>query len=110
MLTPKELFGPKNKECVWIEVTKKDIEDGEKSVEGCPITLALQRAFGKDISISRDYIRVLKRSKGKYASKYKLIKLPKQASNFLIDYDNKSSKPFKFWISNTDVKKITGGK
>jgi len=88
-----------------INVTHKDIHDGNAAIDACPITLALRRYFSNKISVSRDFIRVAKkRGKG-----WNLVPLPANAKRFILNYHvYRSSEPFSFELSRSSVKVLKG--
>lgn len=89
-----------------INVTSKDIESGNSTADACPITIALRRIFGKkNLSVSRNYIRIPKRTK----DKWKLVPLPVAAREFLLNYSQWHwPQPFSFEIPKRDVKILKG--
>lgn len=88
-----------------IHVTYQDIEKGNNSYDACPITIALRREFGDKVSVSRDFIRVLK----KRSKKWTLIPLPLVAKNFLLNYyQYHTPEPFGFTLSAKNIKILKG--
>jgi hypothetical protein len=88
-----------------IKVSAKDIEQGNLAKSECPITIALRKKFGANVSVSRDFIRYRK----KRSSKIVLVPLPKSAQNFLLDTIGPATlAPFSFKLSTEAVKKLRG--
>jgi hypothetical protein len=85
-----------------IKVSTEDIVEGNNSKDADPITIALRRKFGKNVSVGRDYIRYKKRS-----DKIVLVKLPKKAQDYLLD-TLKAYVPFEFNLSAQSVKRLKG--
>ena len=90
-----------------IYVSYKDIEDGNSTVDGCPITIALRRQLNnKSISVSRNYIRIPKK---RAKDTWTLIPLPVVARNFLLNYYRyHMPQPFSFELSQKNVKILKG--
>jgi len=98
-----------------ISVTNQDLEQGNISIGACPITIALRRHFGGSVSISRNYIRILKKKIKKGSrDRWVLITLPKICQNFILNhyrnnFDNYVvNKPFQFELSRKDIKALKG--
>jgi hypothetical protein len=91
---------------IQIEIKYKDISLSEKAYD-CPITIALRRHFkNKNISVSRNYIRVPKANKHS-KDKWHLIELPNIAQEFLLNYDqNRKIDPFIFWLDEGSAGKL----
>ena len=89
-----------------IQVTYTDIEEGNKSFDACPVTIALRREFKNNkISVSRNFIRVPKRS----TKDWKLIPLPAAAREFLLNYYlYLSPQPFIFVVPKKDISALKG--
>lgn len=90
-----------------ISITCKDIDDGNTSIDACPITIALRRQFGNNkISVSRDFIRIPKK---RTKNQWKLISLPKEARNFILNYySNIPAQPFSFVLPKKNVSVLKG--
>lgn len=89
-----------------ITVTQRDIDEGNNSKDGCPLTVALRRYFNnKNISVSRNFIRVAKKSK----DKWELVPLPKAAQNFMLNYYKYFTiETFKFQLPDKHAKLLKG--
>lgn len=89
-----------------ITITHDDLDKGNKSVDACPITVALRRTFKNEkITISRDFIRVPK----KRSKKWKLIPLPRAAQDMLLYYHSYySPQPFSFTLNSKSVAALKG--
>lgn len=88
-----------------INVSADDIAKGNVARDACPITLALRKKFGDNVSVSRDFIRY----KNKKADKLILVPLPKKAQNFLLDTMGHSViTPFSFNLSKEAIRKLRG--
>lgn len=87
-----------------IRVTAKDIAAGDKALDACPVTLALRRYFGDNVSVSRDFIRILN-TKMVTKKRWLFVPLPKAAQNFLLNYNAyQSVKSFSFEIPPESLK------
>jgi len=75
----------------------------------CPVTVALRRRFGSHISVSRDYIRALKKRTKLRQNKWVMVPLPATARNFLLNYYKYNTpQPFSFKLTPKVVKILKG--
>ncbi len=87
-----------------IRVTTKDMTNGDKMTDACPLTMALRRHFGDNVSVSRDFIRILNKDRAA-RNKWILIPLPKPAQNYMLNYNvYVTVKGFKFELPPEHVK------
>lgn len=87
-----------------IEITAEDIATSE-TIEADPITISLQRQFGKHVSVSRNFIRVRKRDAKQ--EEWIFVPLPGIAKRFLVglgQYD--ALPPFQFDLAAKHIKTI----
>ena len=90
-----------------INVTQQDIDNGNASLDACPVTIALRRQLKNDkITISRNFIRIPKR---RPKGQWKLVPLPIAAREFILNYYVfLLPQPFSFILSKKDASVLKG--
>ena len=83
---------------VTINVTKRDIEQGEKFYsDRCPIALAAKRVFTRSLAGPSELRFTLVNEQG--YSEWYLVPLPDQAKDFIIRFDRgEPVEPFSFTV------------